>query len=102
MVGLQVSHPLDGRPLPIIADDLLVKMEFGTGAVKITPAHDPNDFAAGTRAKLPFVNLLTDDGKLNANGGRFAGMPRFEAGACCGGFLLHLFDACKSKGSEGT
>ena len=50
LVGRQVSHPLDGRPLPIIADDLLVKMEFGTGAVKITPAHDPNDFAAGARA----------------------------------------------------
>ena len=53
-------------------------MQFGTGAVKITPAHDPNDFASGQRHKLTSVNLYTDEGCINDNGGKFAGQPRFQ------------------------
>ena len=53
-------------------------MSFGTGAVKITPAHDPNDFASGQRHKLDSINLYTDDGCINDNGGKFAGQPRFQ------------------------
>ena len=75
-------HPLDGRRVPIITDAVLVDPEFGTGAVKITPAHDPNDFEAGLRHKadgVEFINILDDDGAINARGGRFAGQPRFQA-----------------------
>lgn len=72
-------HPLDGRKIPIVADGVLVDMEFGTGAVKITPAHDPNDFDTGKRHNLPFINILTDTGCLNDIGGqKFSGMPRFK------------------------
>jgi valyl-tRNA synthetase len=63
LVGKKAKHPFVERSIPIIADDY-VEAEFGTGAVKITPAHDPNDFAMGQRHKLEFVNILTDDGKL--------------------------------------
>jgi valyl-tRNA synthetase len=55
-------------------------MDFGTGAVKITPAHDPNDFATGQRHKLQFLNILDDDGNINSNGAQFRGMPRFKVG----------------------
>lgn len=75
-------HPLDGRRVPIITDAELVDMAFGTGAVKITPAHDPNDFEAGLRHRsegVEFINILADDGTVNARGGRFAGQPRFQA-----------------------
>jgi valyl-tRNA synthetase len=58
-------------------DAELVDMSFGTGAVKITPAHDPNDFATGQRHKLPMINIFDDAGCLNENGGQFAGQPRF-------------------------
>ena len=77
--GSHVRHPLDGRLVPIIADAELVDMDFGTGAVKITPAHDPNDFATGKRHGLEFRCVFDDDGNVNAAGGQFAGMPRFEA-----------------------
>jgi hypothetical protein len=73
-----VLHPLDGRRIPIITDKELVDMSFGTGAVKITPAHDPNDFATGKRHNLQFINILTNEGTINENGGQFAGQPRFE------------------------
>ncbi|KAF2088336.1 valyl-tRNA synthetase [Saccharata proteae CBS 121410] len=73
----KAKHPFVDRLLPIIADDY-VDPEFGTGAVKITPAHDPNDFAIGTRHNLPFINVLTDDGKLNHNAGPFEGQKRFD------------------------
>jgi valyl-tRNA synthetase len=53
-------------------------MAFGTGAVKITPAHDPNDFATGKRHSLDFINILTNDGAINERGGHFAGQPRFQ------------------------
>ncbi len=71
-------HPLDGRRIPIITDAELVDMDFGTGAVKITPAHDPNDFAAGKRHGLQFLNILTNEGTITAAGGQFAGQHRFK------------------------
>ncbi|XAR47991.1 Valine--tRNA ligase [Bertholletia excelsa] len=78
--GKAAIHPFNGRKLPIICDDILVDPNFGTGAVKITPAHDPNDFDVGKRHKLDFINIFTDDGKINSNGGSdFVGMPRFKA-----------------------
>ncbi|XP_021275468.1 valine--tRNA ligase, mitochondrial 1 isoform X2 [Herrania umbratica] len=78
--GKFAVHPFNGRKLPIICDAILVDPSFGTGAVKITPAHDPNDFEVGKRHNLEFINIFTDDGKINSNGGpEFAGMPRFKA-----------------------
>ncbi len=68
--GKSVVHPFSGRRLPVVLDEM-VDREFGTGAVKITPAHDPNDYEVGLRHKLPFINILTDDGYINDNGGRF-------------------------------
>ena len=76
-IGKFALHPLDKRKIPIVADDILVDMNFGTGAVKITPAHDPNDFEVGKRHGLEFINVLTDDGSLNARGKQFEGLPRF-------------------------
>ncbi|HMD54405.1 MAG TPA: class I tRNA ligase family protein, partial [Phycisphaerae bacterium] len=74
LIGGQVEVPLVGRRIPIIGDGLLVDPKFGTGVVKVTPAHDPNDYAAGLRHKLAQINLLTPDGKVNANGkGEFRG-----------------------------
>ncbi|XP_043712744.1 valine--tRNA ligase, mitochondrial 1 [Telopea speciosissima] len=77
--GKFAIHPFSGRKLPIICDAILVDPTFGTGAVKITPAHDPNDFEVGKRHNLEFINIFTDDGKINSNGGQFEGMPRFKA-----------------------
>ncbi|KAL7183872.1 hypothetical protein ACSBR2_026113 [Camellia fascicularis] len=78
--GKFAIHPFNGRKLPIVCDAILVDPNFGTGAVKITPAHDPNDFEVGKRHNLDFINIFTDDGKINSNGGsEFAGMPRFKA-----------------------
>ncbi|KAH7123561.1 valyl-tRNA synthetase-like protein [Dendryphion nanum] len=76
--GAKAKHPFLDRLLPIVADDY-VDPEFGTGAVKITPAHDPNDFAIGQRHNLEFINILTDDGYLNHNAGSFKGQKRFDA-----------------------
>lgn len=79
MHGKYAIHPVNGRKIPIITDAELVDPSFGTGAVKITPAHDPNDFATGKRHNLEFVNILDDDGNLNSNGtGPFAGQRRFD------------------------
>ena len=61
------------REIPVIADEY-VDMEFGTGVVKITPAHDPNDFEVGKRHDLPVINILNDDATINSNGGEFEGM----------------------------
>lgn len=74
--GKFAIHPfVAGRKIPIIADDI-AEMEFGTGAVKITPAHDPNDYMVGERHSLEFINILNDDGTLNANAGEeFAVRP---------------------------
>ena len=78
LIGKKVLLPLMKREIPIIADEM-VDREFGTGAVKITPAHDPNDFEAGRRHKLLEIDVMTDDGHMNANAGAYAGMERFEA-----------------------
>ncbi|MBF2099247.1 MAG: valine--tRNA ligase [Gloeomargaritaceae cyanobacterium C42_A2020_066] len=78
LIGQTVLLPLIGRPIPIIADEF-VDPEFGSGCVKVTPAHDPNDFAIGKRHNLPFINILNKDGSLNDQGGPFAGQDRFVA-----------------------
>eukprot|EP01138_Halocafeteria_seosinensis_P014615 gb/GECG01014920.1/.p1 GENE.gb/GECG01014920.1/~~gb/GECG01014920.1/.p1 ORF type:complete len:1066 (+),score=173.55 gb/GECG01014920.1/:1-3198(+) len=77
--GKLLVHPFNGRKLPIVEDSELVDMEFGTGAVKITPAHDPNDYACGKRHNLAQINILNDDGTINEEGGPFASMMRFDA-----------------------
>ena len=79
LLGRFVVHPFLERRLSVIGDAELVDPAFGTGAVKVTPAHDPNDFATGERHSLERVNILDEDGTINANGGRFAGLDRFEA-----------------------
>ncbi len=79
LVGSFVVHPFLDRKIPIIADAELVDPEFGTGAVKVTPAHDPNDFETGRRHGLEFINILDSEGRINAEGGPFEGMDRFEA-----------------------
>ncbi len=78
LVGKTCILPLVGREIPIIADEYVDK-DFGTGAVKITPAHDPNDFEVGKRHGLEEINILNDDATINENGGRYAGMDRYEA-----------------------
>ncbi len=70
--------PLVEREIPIVAD-YYVDKEFGTGAVKITPAHDPNDFEVGKRHNLEEINIMNDDATINENGGKYAGMDRYEA-----------------------
>ena len=78
IIGKTVILPLVGREIPVIADAYVDK-EFGTGVVKITPAHDPNDFEVGKRHNLPEINILNDDATINENGGKYAGMDRYEA-----------------------
>ena len=90
LVGKNARHPFVDRLLPIVADDY-VDPEFGTGAVKMTPAHDPNDFAIGQRHNLKFINILNDDGTMNRNTGDFEGTRRFDA-------RYKVIDALKAKG----
>ncbi len=78
LIGKTVVLPLVNREIPIVADSY-VEMDFGTGVVKITPAHDPNDFEVGLRHSLPVINVMTDDAKINELGGKYAGMDRYEA-----------------------
>ena len=78
LLGKRALLPLMNREIPIIAD-AMVDREFGTGAVKITPAHDPNDFEVGRRHQLPEIDVMTDDGHMSAAAGAYAGMDRFEA-----------------------
>ena len=78
IVGKKVLLPLVNKEIPIVAD-YYVDKEFGTGAVKITPAHDPNDFEVGKRHNLPEINILNDDATINELGGKYAGMDRYEA-----------------------
>ncbi len=80
LVGRKVLLPIVNREIPIV-EDSYVDMEFGTGVVKITPAHDPNDFEVGKRHNLPVINIMNDDATINENGGKFAGMDRYEARA---------------------
>ncbi len=78
--GKKVKLPIVDRVIPIV-EDTYVDMEFGTGVVKITPAHDPNDFEVGKRNDLPIINIMNDDATINKNGGKFEGMDRYEARA---------------------
>ena len=78
LIGKNVILPLVGKEIPVIADTYVEK-EFGTGVVKITPAHDPNDFEVGLRHNLPVINILTEDAHINENGGIYAGMDRYSA-----------------------
>ena len=78
MIGKTVTLPLVGREIPIIADTY-VEPEFGTGVVKITPAHDPNDFEVGLRHSLPIINVMDESGVINENGGEYKGLDRMEA-----------------------
>jgi valyl-tRNA synthetase len=79
LIGKLVTIPLLGREIPIIADAELVDPKLGTGAVKVTPAHDPNDYACGLRQRLPMINILNPDGTINENGGPYAGLARATA-----------------------
>ena len=78
LIGKMVELPLTGRQIPVIADEH-ADMEKGTGVVKITPAHDPNDYEVGKRHNLPEINILNDDGTINENGGKYQGMDRYDA-----------------------
>ncbi|MBE6769934.1 MAG: valine--tRNA ligase [Ruminococcaceae bacterium] len=78
VIGKTIVLPLVGREIPVVADDY-VEMDFGTGVVKITPAHDPNDFEVGLRHNLPVINVMTDDAKIVSDYPKYAGMDRYEA-----------------------
>ncbi len=95
LVGKTLTLPLVGREIPIVADDY-VDVDFGTGVVKITPAHDPNDFQVGLRHNLPVINVMTDDAKIVDDYPKYAGMDRYEARDAIvkdldeGGFLVKV------------
>ena len=95
LVGKTLTLPLVGREIPIVADDY-VDVDFGTGVVKITPAHDPNDFQVGLRHNLPVINVMTDDAKIVDDYPKYAGMDRYEAREAIvkdldeGGFLVKV------------
>lgn len=95
LVGKTLTLPLVGREIPIVADDY-VDVDFGTGVVKITPAHDPNDFQVGQRHNLPVINVMTDDAKIVDDYPEYAGMDRYEAREAIvkdldeGGFLVKV------------
>ena len=103
-VGKTVTLPLVGREIPVVADSY-VDMEFGTGVVKITPAHDPNDFEVGLRHNLPVINVMTDDAKITEDYPKYAGMDRFEARKAivedleAGGFLVRVEDYSHNVGT---
>ena len=77
-IGKSVTVPILGREIPVIADEYVTR-EFGTGALKITPAHDPNDYEIGEKHNLPLISMLDKDAKVNENGGKYEGMDRFDA-----------------------
>ncbi len=97
LIGKMLTLPLVGREIPIVGDSY-VDMEFGTGVVKITPAHDPNDFEVGLRHDLPVINVMTDDAHITEDYPKYAGMERFEARKAivadleAGGFLIKVED----------
>ena len=79
LIGKMIVLPLTNREIPIVADEY-VDAEFGTGAVKVTPAHDPNDYHIGERHNLPQILIMNDDATMNANAGReFEGLDRFQS-----------------------
>lgn len=77
--GRFAKNPINGREIPIVLDPVLVRMDLGTGCVKITPAHDHNDYECGLRHQLPFINILNPDGTLNDKCGKYEGMKRYDA-----------------------
>ncbi len=79
LIGKQIQHPFQNRTIPVVADEILADPELGTGAVKVTPAHDPNDFECGKRKELELIDIFDDNGVVNQNGAPFAGLDRFEA-----------------------
>ncbi len=96
LIGKTVTLPIVNKEIPIVADSY-VEMDFGTGVVKITPAHDPNDFEVGARHNLPIIDVMTDDGKMNENAGeKYCGMDRYECRKAIvkdlqdGGFLVKI------------
>ena len=105
LIGKTLMIPIVGREIPVVADSY-VDMEFGTGAVKITPAHDPNDFEVGKRHGLAEINILNDDATINANGGKFEGMDRYEARAAIVkeldelGYLVKIEDHVHNVGTH--
>ncbi len=90
LIGKRVRIPLNDREIPIIADGLLADMEKGTGCVKVTPAHDHNDYACGIRNNLPMINILNPDGSINDKGGKFQGLDRYEARKAVTAFMEEL------------
>ena len=78
LIGKKVILPLMNREIPVVADEY-VDMEFGTGVVKMTPSHDPNDFEVAKRTRLEFINIFTEDAHVNSNGGKYEGLERFAA-----------------------
>lgn len=105
VIGKMAVLPLLNREIPIVADSY-VDMGFGTGAVKITPAHDPNDFEVGKRHHLPEINIMNDDATINENGGKFQGMERYEARKVIvkeleeQGYLVKIEDHCHNVGTH--
>ena len=103
-VGKTLTLPLVGREIPVVADDY-VEMDFGTGVVKITPAHDPNDFEVGRRHDLPIINVMTPDAKITEDYPKYAGMERYEARKAIvkdleeGGFLIRVEDHTHNVGT---
>ena len=93
LIGKNVILPIANKPIPVVADEH-ADMQFGTGCVKITPAHDPNDFEVGLRHNLPVVRVMNDDGTMNENAGKYCGMDRYECRKALekeleeGGYLL--------------
>lgn len=94
-VGKTVTLPIVGREIPVVADEY-VEMDFGTGVVKITPAHDPNDFEVGLRHNLPVINVMDETAHMNENAGKYKGMDRYECRKAIvkdleeGGFLVKI------------
>ena len=103
-IGKTIILPLVNREIPVVADDY-VDVEFGTGVVKITPAHDPNDFEVGLRHNLPIINVMTDDAKIVDEYEKYAGMDRYEARKAIvkdlqdGGFLIDIEDHAHNVGT---
>ncbi len=104
LIGKSVLLPLVGREIPVVADDYVDKA-FGTGVVKITPAHDPNDFEVGRRHNLPVIRVMGDDARINENGGKYAGLDRYAAREAvladleAGGYLVKTEDHAHNVGT---
>ncbi|MBO8462934.1 MAG: valine--tRNA ligase [Firmicutes bacterium] len=105
LIGKMAELPLCNRQIPIIADTYVDK-EFGTGAVKITPAHDPNDFEVGRRHNLPEINVMNDDATINEKGGKYQGMARYDARKAIvkdleeAGYLVQVEDHAHNVGTH--